>query len=445
MPKTVHTDIGPWSCSFRGCSFRTKYRNVIKSHTQRHETTTRSRDFQCALCPSSFYTKVELHAHIPRHTNERSFTCKLCNYRAITNIALQIHVQRLHGESVKQKCGFPGCSYTAKQRSSVLVHRQSRNTDPLLRRPFPCKFPGCSYRAITNLVIKRHYLARHDPNRKRDFPCPMCPKTFFTSKSLKAHTICHTREKHFSCDKCDFITSLRETFKVHWRNMHGTAEKRFKCGFYDYRADQKTIFDIHVKTAHSDRRDFQCENPCCDYKTNNSGAFRRHLLSHEKDPKKRLPYQCTFPACDFRGRRKSKIKAHEGHHLTSQIELHCEFCPKTYPDRDSLCFHYRVIHKKKRFRCRFCEYTTSFGFWLDRHLSLEHGQLNNVKGAKREQERTRTIRCKGRQVIDGEGTDIFDDHQAHSFVQANGYCRLKLFTQGKVPVVAVERIFLEIV
>ena len=187
------------------------------------------------------------------------------------------------------------CNYSVLQRDSYMIHRRTHSLDPLVRRPFPCSFPNCENRAPTKLVLKSHCKTHHDPHRSRDISCALCPKAFFTGGELKSHIVfCHTREKHYSCDQCAYMTGFRGNLTRHYRSMRQQREqplvKKLKCEFCDYCADRKCHFNLHVKTVHTEQRDFQCDYPGCNYETNNSYYVRIHTR-----PDETVPISLRFP------------------------------------------------------------------------------------------------------------------------------------------------------
>ena len=386
----VHRELKPWICKFPGCGYQTYYHSALKIHGRSHETKLelrkpypctfkgceyraaikatlddhilaahtpgRPRDFQCPLCPSRCHTRFLLQSHLSCHTKEKRFKCHLCKFQTAHKGSLPVHIRRMHEEPTNWSCSFPGCNYSATQQASVQVHRQTHDLDPQFRRRFLCSFPQCNYRGTTNALLKNHCRANHNPNRSPGLHCSLCSKTIFSKASLKSHIVfAHTREKHYSCSKCPYVTGFQSNFTKHCKNVHertGPLEKRFKCDTCDYCSNRKHHRDLHVKTAHSGHREFQCDYPGCNYKTNNSYDFKtRHLPKHE-EPEKRFPFCCNFPDCDYRWETKEGIDAHERCHGNPQNKFKCKLCLKVYPDRNSWYFHTHQIHRDKPCRSK---------------------------------------------------------------------------------------------
>ena len=70
----------PFACTIQDCDYRTSYKYKLNSHVQHRHTPGRSRDFPCTLCPSRFYSKCALTAHIRNHVREKVFECNICKY-----------------------------------------------------------------------------------------------------------------------------------------------------------------------------------------------------------------------------------------------------------------------------------------------------------------------------------------------------------------------------
>ena len=153
-------------------------------------------------------------------------------------------------------------------------------------------------------------------------------------------------------DKCTYVTGYRGSLARHFRRMHERTEqpldKKFKCEFCDYCANRKCHFALHVKTVRTEQREFQCDHPGCNYKTNNSYVFRMQTGQHENDQQKRFPVLCTIPDCDHRAGTQDQVKVRErSYHHNPQARFRCKSCPQIYSDRASCYFHSQQVHAVK--------------------------------------------------------------------------------------------------
>ena len=374
----------PYPCTFANCDYRASLRSTLATHVKGKHTPGRVKAFQCPLCPSKFHGKLNLDLHIQGHVKEKRFKCKYCNFKTHINGYISLHVKAKHEKSTFFHCQFPGCDYRSPFPGCVKRHRKIHYPDE--KRPprtlIPCNFPECPYQTSSMSCLKGHILTRHNPNCTRDFNCPMCPKKFFHASGLRMHiTGIHARQKQFKCSSCSYVTEYMGNLKRHFQRVHEGVipEKKFKCDLCVYRGTFKRDMDMHRLTVHSEIRKFQCRNLDCNYKTNEAGNFKTHLLTHEENPLRRRPFACSFPECDFRTRTSTAMKCHEEQHSSKKLEFRCKLCPnKSYPDSISLHYHQCMTHNKKSFNCSICNACVSSKGVLKNHMRKLHSKSNST-------------------------------------------------------------------
>lgn len=154
-------------CTFDNCEYRALTLSNLNAHIKNKHMPGRTRDFQCALCPGSFYSIGQLQMHIRRHLREKPFKCNSCNFNIHTQGSLRRNRKSKHEKlRRKVKCSFPGCNYSAFIDKRLKKHQKTHETDPDHRvsAGFPCRFPHCSYRATRRRNLERHIWARHNPD-----------------------------------------------------------------------------------------------------------------------------------------------------------------------------------------------------------------------------------------------------------------------------------------
>ena len=305
-------------------------------------TPKRTRDFQCPMCPSRFFTKSTLTLHIPCHTREKVLQCRHCDHVAYSSAGLYNHVKHNHEKTVVVfKCSVPGCTFSTKWKHSLPIHQKTHDPGrPMLR----CRFSDCPFGTPYDSSMKKHYRSRHGEDGNKKFICPLCTKALTPRSNLMTHiSRIHTQEEHYRCEKCEYVGKSASSLRGHWRNKHENDNnwknsiKWLYCKLCPQRVRQKGQLRRHEKTVHAEGKEFKCPSLDCYYETNYSLSFNNHVLRHEEDPQKRFPFPCSFPGCDFRRRYKEQMASHELEHETSGLELKCKLCPgKRYPDRQSL-------------------------------------------------------------------------------------------------------------
>lgn len=175
------------------------------------------------------------------------------------------------------------------------------NTHSVGINAFTCSQDGCHYRTMQRDKLKEH-LRRHDPNRKKEIPCPLCPKLFYTDRLMRSHLRAHTNERELQCEVCEYRAQTRTYLNIHRQKQHSLQP-----------------LEIQVKGAKVD------ECAICGYKTWSFGRLYRHVMSHSDEK----PLKCTFPACNFSTKRQDCLQTHERGHDPEKA-FHCEFPACTY-------------------------------------------------------------------------------------------------------------------
>ena len=149
----------------------------------------RCKKYQCLLCNFETDHLVSIRYHFMRHSNVRSHSCQNCEYQARDKSALKKHML--------YSCGKP-------------------------------KFTAGG----------EHY-------------CNLCDYSSFNKNYLQSHLRCHSGERPFACDQCEYRCARKDALKTH-KLTHSSREKSFPCGKCDriYRAKASLAF--HIKSKHSE-------------------------------------------------------------------------------------------------------------------------------------------------------------------------------------------------
>jgi len=109
--------------------------------------------FKCQLCSYSSPLKSKFERHMQKHTGKKPFKCQLCTYSASQKSDIKRHMPKHTGEK-PFKCNI--CSYSTSRKSSLITHMPKHTGN----YPFKCSL--CSYSTIKNVVLKRHYISKHE-------------------------------------------------------------------------------------------------------------------------------------------------------------------------------------------------------------------------------------------------------------------------------------------
>lgn len=95
-----HTGIKDWQCNMCPRSFY--FQRDLKAHFMQHEGI---KKFRCTLCTSTFSTSSALKKHGKIHSDERNFECDKCSLRFRNKGVLEVHY-RTHTGEVRNEIKF---------------------------------------------------------------------------------------------------------------------------------------------------------------------------------------------------------------------------------------------------------------------------------------------------------------------------------------------------
>ncbi|OXA47441.1 Zinc finger protein 26 [Folsomia candida] len=272
-----------WKCSTCSKTFPTKQR--LTNHIVTHDPEAK---VKCQICGKFFKNPQTLSSHMSRlHSNRKRPSCTLCHRVFCSPSYLWKHIDAVHRRTERPRftCEFPGCGKTYLNKEDASQHIKSEHTENPTR--FPCTLCGrefkirrylqahisthttekahicstCGRRFAQRSAMNAHEVTHLEKSLRKILKCELCPRTFFSGADLRRHvqfvhenrrnhpcTFCHQRfstssdmrrhvaarhpansEKIHSCDKCEFMTHMKQYLVQHARR-HNPAHRR-ECYF----------------------------------------------------------------------------------------------------------------------------------------------------------------------------------------------------------------------
>jgi len=219
-----------WECEQCGIKFVSKHR--LEIHKINHSD---EKKYACLQCKKRFKSKYCLSAHTQvAHSYERPFACTLCPKGYISAGLLTYHMKKSHGNKISRSSsslasgGQPidqslmcqVCSKVFSTKSSLKTHEVVHTGE----RPYACE--QCDKRFIYASNKSIHINQAH--NKNTNVMCEHCGLKCMSKTALKVHMVVHTKDKPYSCLKCNKRFSYHISVKIHDRIVHN-KERLFVC------------------------------------------------------------------------------------------------------------------------------------------------------------------------------------------------------------------------
>ena len=114
------------------------------------------------------------------------------------------------------------------------------------------------------------------------FPCPHCEKSYLESAHLKKHIMgVHENKFRYLCDECDFKTNSSSAFKKHML-LH-SGETPFKCNVCGKGFRCKWVLNNHKDTHLTDEEKYKFTCQYCGSMFTRKVNMTVHIKSHHPD------------------------------------------------------------------------------------------------------------------------------------------------------------------
>ena len=229
--------------------------------------------------------------------------------------------------------------------------------------------------------------------KKSQFPCEICDKSFIFEKDLKRHNkIVHTAVSHY-CSVCQKSYKSKYVYDKHIAtHQEGYIRSMFVCQICKREFTTKFSLANHIKTAHLGiQKTYLC--PTCGKSFNQIRSYRQHANVHAGIK----PYVCeicgkgfTYDsslkdhrymhdnirrfACKMCGkafRQRTSLQIHMKVHKETKDHI-CSSCGKGFTQKQSLIRHERIHTGDKPYTCMLCQKTFSDYAVIRRHMMMSH-------------------------------------------------------------------------
>lgn len=195
------------------CSFQTKTKILLNEHNKKihqilEKRSSRKNSLFCSCCGKKFVSKHAVETHEDSMKKDLSYICGFCGERLKTENVLKRHITDTHLNEPKFKCDL--CDMRFKRKAGLISHTYSHSN----YRPFKCKKADCSAAFTSAFTLKKHESVHSE---KRNFSCPICPKTFKSTSHRISHMKHHKKFKPHRC-KCEASFFTKRALTTHLRD-----------------------------------------------------------------------------------------------------------------------------------------------------------------------------------------------------------------------------------
>eukprot|EP00111_Clytia_hemisphaerica_P000563 TCONS_00001647-protein len=206
-------------------------------------------------------------------------------------------------------------------------------------------------------ALREHRILVHLKNGR--FACGSCDKRFSSNYALNLHSLSHSKERNYVCDKCGSSHKRARELRNHVKDMH-TDDKTYRCDVCFECFKEKFLLKSHCQSTH---KDTVTNCVVCKHKLMTPTSIYFHSLQHAgvRD------HKCG--TCDNAFKTSKALKKHQSTHDPERRPYKdCPKCGKSFLSRSSYYEHYHLHDEEsEKYRCDYCDSGFKHSSSLKRH------------------------------------------------------------------------------
>ena len=207
--KTYHEE-NPNTCL--ECGKLCRSQSELQIHQRIH---TKERPHTCQICQKSFTQVSHLNEHLrSQHDEDNEEICEICGLAFHSKLAVQKHM-KTHQAQSDETLGPKINQGQTDESNSVRVGKSSKV------KTLVCPHENCGKILKTHTSLKLHVSTQHvtDHQKRANFQCSTCQKSFTQKSHLTVHQRIHSGAKPHMCSICGKQFSVKSNMKKHLK-MH---------------------------------------------------------------------------------------------------------------------------------------------------------------------------------------------------------------------------------
>ena len=206
-------------------------------------------------------------------------TCPKCEHTTNRQKHMKQHIMRKHSKYRPYKCSHSNCKYATISEFALEDHMNVHT----LEKSFNCPSCDKEYTTSAMLnkhVLIAHTLPDDEAQaRVLTHECPHCPAIFSRALILRNHVASHLDvcQPEFKCSICNFSSNTKWRIGAHMKRTHVNVNVHHECTQCDFTAKMKTTFAAHVAKCKGEKP-YTCNK--CDFKSSVLGNLYKHSEIH---------------------------------------------------------------------------------------------------------------------------------------------------------------------
>lgn len=321
--------------------------------------------FSCKKCDQVFRNRYYMRKHMLMDHEHQLYKCRICSFTSVFPEKLKSHIIKQH--------------VCKKEKSEALTVQTLKNESEVFEQHAPRKI----------IMIDGVPLGKVK-KVPQCYICDVCGKVYSSKFSLERHVRCHTGERPYQCEVCEFTTSYREHMQRHMTSVHlvvhsdepkvkyvpknrrsktsgedsdkeeeegelqvgpdgapikkrrNIMRKRFECAACGMRATHKSDLVEHIKDKHPKAHIVSLDN--------NDGSKVHLVVTASKKPREARKFTAT-----------------------------CSYCSKVFHDNWKYMVHLRSHTGVKPFSCSECDFHATTKMTVRDHIHRKHKNCPDAK------------------------------------------------------------------